>query len=254
MTDNEEDIVIEHRRNERLAATMRAQGVTGAQLAERAGIDVKTVERWVSSGRMPYPRHQGLVGTLLGVDPEHLCPSQRADAPPPPDLVTYHHRGAVPPDLWRRLVVGPTTTFSLLVYAGLPFFEHDPDVIATLRRRADEGLQVRLLFGDPDCAAVALRGREEGIDMGARIRNALRLAEPLVEQPGIQVRLHDTTLYTSLYLADDEGLVNHHVYGIPASQSPWIHARRVAGCSTLEKYRSTFDMVWADAQPYPGRT
>ena len=37
--------------------------------------------------------------------------------------------------------------------------------------------------------------------MSARIRNALLLYAPVVEQAGVELRLHDTVLYASIYRA-----------------------------------------------------
>jgi hypothetical protein len=85
-------------------------------------------------------------------------------------------------------------------------------------------VQVRLLFGDPSCDAVALRGREEAIGdgMAARIRLALSYLRPAFDAPGVQVRSHETTLYNSIYRYDDELLVNTHAYGAGAPQSPVV--------------------------------
>ena len=79
-----------------------------------------------------------------------------------------------------------------------------------MRRKAEDGVQVRLLYGDPESDAVALRGAEEGIGDGlaARIRLALGYMREAFDEPGVSVRLHGTTLYNSLYRYDDELLVN----------------------------------------------
>src|SRR5262249_57721578 len=88
---------------------------------------------------------------------------------------------------------------------------------------------------------------EEGIDtvMTARIRNALVLLRPLAAEPGIQLRLHDTVLYNSIYLGDDELLVNPHVYGCPASHAPVFHLRRTTPDAMAAPYVHSFDRVWA---------
>ena len=36
----------------------------------------------------------------------------------------------------------------------------------------------------------------------------------------IEIWLHRTVLYNSIYRADDQLLVNQHTYGIPAAQAP----------------------------------
>ena len=57
-------------------------------------------------------------------------------------------------------------------YAGLFLPDSRSDLASLVRRKAQEGVQVRLLYGDPDSEAVATRGGEEGIGDGlaARIR------------------------------------------------------------------------------------
>jgi len=111
-------------------------------------------------------------------------------------------------------------------------------------------VRIRLALGDPDSPAVALRGEEEGIDMAARVRNSLRIIEPLVGYPGIEVRLHATTLYASLYIADTELLANHHIFGTPASQAPVLHLRRAPGGFRFDRYARSFEKAWNDARPY----
>ena len=56
--------------------------------------------------------------------------------------------------------------------------------------------------------------------MTAKIRNALTLYRPLGAVENIEIRLHRTVLYNSIYRADDQLLVNQHAYGIPAAQAP----------------------------------
>jgi hypothetical protein len=37
----------------------------------------------------------------------------------------------------------------------------------------------------------------------------------------IEIRLHRTVLYNSIYRDDEQLLVNQHTYGIPAAQAPY---------------------------------
>jgi hypothetical protein len=47
--------------------------------------------------------------------------------------------------------------------------------------------------------------------------------------PGVELRLHTTTLYNSIYRFDGDMLVNAHAYGSPAAQSPVLHLRHLPG-------------------------
>lgn len=110
---------------------------------------------------------------------------------------------------------------------------------------------MRILLGDPDSESVAQRGTDEGIDdtMAAKIRNAVVMYQPLRDVDGIEFRLHRTVLYNSIYRADDQLLVNTHIYGFPAAQAPVLHLRRVAGADMVTTYMESFDRVWDNATP-----
>jgi hypothetical protein len=163
----------------------------------------------------------------------------------------YPHRGAVPPDRWFELLDSTRDRLDLLVHAGLFLSDGRPDLPKLICRKADEGVQVRLLYGDPDCAAVETRGAEEGIADGlaARIRLSLAYMREAFEADGVSVRLHATTLYNSLYRYDDELLVNAHAYGAAAAQSPVMHLRRMPGGRLFDHYMASFERVWQLAKP-----
>jgi hypothetical protein len=110
---------------------------------------------------------------------------------------------------------------------------------------------VRLLLGDPDGEQVARRGTDEQIGgdmMSARIRNALVLYAPLAEEHGVELRLHDTVLYNSIYRADNLMLVNAHAHGAPASHAPVLHLRDTGPDSMAVTYAASFERVWAGAR------
>jgi hypothetical protein len=65
----------------------------------------------------------------------------------------------------------------------------------------------------------------------------------------VEIRLHRTVLYNSIYVADDQLLVNSHVYGAPAQNAPVLHLRRVAGGDMVTTYLDSFERVWAGAVP-----
>lgn len=62
--------------NRRLADAMASAGVTPAELAKRIGVEDKTVERWIATGRTPYPVHQFAVEKELGVELSQLWPER----------------------------------------------------------------------------------------------------------------------------------------------------------------------------------
>ena len=48
--------------NERLRQAILSSGLSIDDLADQVGTDVKTVERWITQGRVPHPRNR--VGRL----------------------------------------------------------------------------------------------------------------------------------------------------------------------------------------------
>jgi transcriptional regulator with XRE-family HTH domain len=238
--------------NERLRAALLEHGFTPAALAADIGVDNKTVERWIS-GRTPYRRHRYAVSTRLGVDevylwPEALPREQVAEASASEFVTVYPHRSEVPRDVWKRLFDTAREDIGVLVYAGL-FLSEDAGLLRTLKRRAAAGVRLRFLLGDPDSRQVKQRAADEGAGgaMSAKIRSSLAGYQELMHADGVEFRLHRTILYNSIYRADDQVLVNTHIYGVPAAQAPVWHLRRVAGGEIAATYLESFERVWKDA-------
>jgi len=237
--------------NERLRMALHEAGLRLDDLARHVGVDAKTAERWVTKGRLPHPANRAQTARLVGVEEFVLWPQlvegRRGRAVSTAELLeVYPMRGAVPADSWYALMESARRRIDVLVYAGLFLPDGRADLAAMLRRKAEDGVQVRLLFGDPSCDAVTLRGREEGTGdgMSARIRLAMSYLRPAFDAPGVQVRSHGTTLYNSIYRFDDEFLVNTHAYGAGAPQSPVLHLRRIAGGQLFDYYMDSFERVW----------
>ncbi len=211
--------------NDRLRTAMLGRGVTPADLAAALDVDTKSVERWISPGRTPYRRHRYAVAAHLGVDEAYLWPDalnrdQVANASESEIVNIYPHRWAVPSDLWRNFFDNAEQDIGVLVYSGL-FLAEDAGIQRVFRNKADAG----------------------------KIRNAIVLYKPLRNIDGIEFRLHDTVLYNSIYRADDQVLVNTHIYNFPAAQAPVLHLRRVAGGDMVTTYLESFDHVWNGASP-----
>lgn len=98
---------------------------------------------------------------------------------------------------------------------------------------------------------MATRGAEEEVGAGLAHRTvlALRYYTTILAMPGVEMRLHDTTLYASIYRCDTTMLVNTHVYGAPAAQNPVLHLRAVPDGRVFDHYVASFDRVWKTARP-----
>lgn len=245
--------------NERLRGALLQRGLTVADLARRLDLDDKTVERWIARGRVPHRRNQRAAADILGVAPDYLWPDARhrdtylgAKAAKSEIVGTYPDRSSVPRDVWLNLLKSATTNIDVLVFSGTFLAQTNPRIAAMLKERAAQGVQVRLCFGDPAGSAVQVRDREEGIGstLGAKIRASLSYFTDLVDNPGCELRLHNTTLYASIFRYDSEAMINPHIWGRPASANPLLHVRDTGEEPMFRKYVESFDQVWDQATPW----
>lgn len=241
--------------NERLRVLLERSGYTTVSLAEHVGTDPKTVARWVSTGRVPHRRNAHTVARVLKADIFHLWPELGEPREEPAItseiLCFYPDRGSVPAGLWYELLETAKRNVDVLVYAGLFLADNRADLPGLLAKKAEEGVGVRVLLGDPTSEAVTRRGEEEGIGnaMSARIELTMAYLRPVFGRPGVDVRLHETTLYNSLFRFDDTLLVNTHVYGFPAAHNPVIHMRRATDSGIFDHHMSGFAKVWERSTP-----
>jgi transcriptional regulator with XRE-family HTH domain len=240
--------------NQALRQALADSRLTDVDVATRLGVDPKTVRRWIA-GKRPYPRHRWAVADLLGIAEDDLWPENEngeATVPTAPSQPhVYPHRWVVPHDTWHRLFESANEEIGILVYSGL-FLADDTGIVKLLESKAREGVNVRLLLGDPDSVHVRNRGIEEGIGdaMAAKIRNALVLYRRLLDVDGVELRLHDTVLYASIYRADDRLLVNPHVYGAPAANNPVFAITAATNADLAETYLHSFDRTWQTGSIY----
>jgi hypothetical protein len=222
-------------------------------VAARMGVDPKTVRRWLN-GRIPYANNRAALADLVGGAEADLWPD--AGGPltmrtRPEELATvYPHRWSVPRDVWTRFFASAEHEIGILAYSAL-FLAEDAGILRILADKGRVGVSVRIALGDPDSPHVAERGAEEGIGdaMPAKVRNALTLYHPLREVPNIEIRLHRTTLYNSIYRADDQLLVNQHAYGVHASHAPVFCLNGAEHGDMAAAYVASFKRVWLAAMP-----
>jgi transcriptional regulator with XRE-family HTH domain len=242
--------------NERLRSSITAANLSVLDVAAHVGVDPKTIERWITKARVPHRAHRWATAKLLGTDETYLWPETvddlRAKSASEAEFVhLYPHRGAVPPSLWETLLNRATDCIDVLIFSGLFLSDNHADLPDTLVTKARNGTKIRIAVGDPSSDAVVRRAEEEGIGDGlaARIKLSQRYLRPALEARGVELRIHTTTLYNSLYRFDEDILINTHVYGAPAAQNPVIHLRRVPGGRMFEHYLTSFERVWATASP-----
>lgn len=237
--------------NERLRSALLKRGLTYADLGEQVSVDPKTVERWVTQPRRPHRAHRLRVAALLGEDDGFLWPETANDhasvsASRAEIVEVFPNRGSVSSEFWLSMVDRTLDQIDLLAYAASFLHDAMPDFAELLASKARSGVRVRLLFGAPDSAAVAMRGEEEGIGdlLAARCRLTWSYWAPILAEQGIEARKHTTTLYNSLFRFDDTLLVNTHALGVAASHSPVLHLQKVAGGRLFAQYVRSFEKTW----------
>ncbi|GAA2729410.1 helix-turn-helix domain-containing protein [Cellulomonas aerilata] len=238
--------------NDKLRSAVRSAGFSVAEFADEIGVDPKTAQRWMTLDRTPHRTTATRAAKLLGVPPSWLWPElDRAEQGAGDGEVIgfYAHRAQVPKMLWRDLLIGATQSIDLATYAALHLVEDHPETVTLLAHKASIGVQVRIAMGDPDAPAIHLRGEEEQMTDGlvGRVRMANAYYAPLINAPGVQYRLHHTTLYNSIYRYDDQMIVNHHVYGLHGYLAPALHLRKSDAGDLFATYAGSFDRLWKES-------
>ena len=238
--------------NTALREAMAASQLTDTDVAAHLGVDPKTVRRWMT-GQRPYPRHRWAVADLLGIAEADLWPEEEPSPTPPTSphaQRVYPHRWQVPREVWHDLFASAEREIGILVYSGL-FLADDAGMLKALAEQAQQGPSVRILLGDPESQHIQRRGEDEGVGdaLASRARNALLLFKPLGDLEGIEIRLHSTVLYSSMFFTEKRVLANQHLHGLSAAKSPVVVVDRATSPDMAETYVRSFELVWQEAKP-----
>jgi transcriptional regulator with XRE-family HTH domain len=161
-------------RNQRLHDAIRQNGHRLTDLADEVGADPKTVERWISTGRLPRPAARRRLAELLGVPESVLWPDAPGVAYGTSELVgIYNTRRELPPATVGSLLDTAQRHVDVLAYAALWLWDTVPEFAERVATKSGAGANVRVCLGDPDSDAVALRGREEGDAEGMASRSRI---------------------------------------------------------------------------------
>lgn len=224
--------------------------VTPARLAQLAEVDVKTVQRWLSEDRVPYPITRHRVARALNHEETYLWPGLLIDGvggEANGNAVggAWPRRTAISTETWHRLFDHARSRLDILIYAGA-FLVETIDLADVLRFKAGQGVAIRVLVGDPDSGPVKARAAElELAWLPDRCRTTASYLAELADS-SVCVRLHGTTLYASQFRFDETLLINTHVHGVWASQSPVLRLD-YSGNAIFQFYDEAFERVWASA-------
>lgn len=186
--------------NERLRTAMMRSGVTVEDLSLCCAVDPKTIERWLSPGRVPHRTHRWTAARRLGYDENYLWPDarrpagRRAEATQGELVRLYPDRASVPREVWLRMLNNATEHVDVLFFSGTFYAQTQPRIAQQLADAAARGVALRLCFGDPISEAVATRDREEGLGgtLTHKICSTQTYYRQLADVPNCQMRLHST--------------------------------------------------------------
>jgi hypothetical protein len=232
---------------------MLRAGYSVETLAEAAGVVSKSVQRWITGEVTPFSRTRFRVAALLQEDEGYLWPQavNHAALVGAELVATYPRRTDVPGHLWTDFLRAARRNVDVLAFAGLFLTEEHSGWLPALAGKVGSDVRIRLLLGDPGGGQLAARDREYSIGGGVAGRVSAVLSYYRQLPDGVELRMHDTPLYNSIYRFDDEMLVNVHAYGILAAYTPVMHLRRVDG-AFFNTYVESFERVWASASMPPG--
>lgn len=243
-------------RNRRLAEALADRQLSTIDVATQLQVDPRTVGRWVEdAGRIPRAPLRMALARLLEVPAGLLWPTADTAPQAAAEIVAaYPSRTAVSAGQIMTLLRDAREAVDVLALAALWLWDAVPGFGETLAEKAAGGVDIRVCLGDPSGESARTRGREERIDDGLMHRCALSLtyARRWLDQHGDSLRVHDTTLYASVLRFDNDLLVNWHLYGVPAAQAPVIHLRLGEPAGIASAVMSSYERVWAAAQPAAG--
>lgn len=235
---------------ETLRRAMLRAHLSEEDVAARLEVDPKTVRRWLE-GRVPYLRHRWVLASLLDVDEADLWPEIHAAnavrSRPEEIKAVYPHRQVIPAQAWQSLFRSARYEIGILARTGL-FLAKEPGVLDVLADRARRGTRVRICVRNPTTSLAAERASDECTDetQAAWAREALAMLGAL-RQNGAEIRLHRTTLYGSIYRADNQLLVAQHIYGIPSERVPVLYLRSAVAGDMTTTYLDAFERIWTSA-------
>lgn len=239
-------------RNEVLHRALHIAGITTSDLAATVGVDPKTVDRWISKGRVPHPRHRVAAATAVREDVDVLWPDvvrRAVKVGADRELVAvYPRRSDMPRTLFRELITAARTRLWFGGYTSYFVWLETPDVGATLAAKAESGADIRFLLGDPDSDVTRTREAIEDSPLTISTRIALTQAELAKVPNPVPVRLSDRHIAMSVWIFDDDALVATHIGDGLGQDSVTLHLHRRQVGGVFDRYRDHFAQLWDTAR------
>lgn len=242
--------------NEALRRAMLEAKMTDHQLADRCGVDTKTVGRWITEpGRVPRARHRWAVCEALGEDEVLLWPAAARKAikvgPDREVVAVYPYRSSCPASLWQSLITKAERELTFAGYTNYFLWLEQARFGTALRRKAALGCRVRFLLGDPESDLTQSREQEEAValTLSTRIRVTLAELEKIRSQPGVEARFSDGHAYLSVFRFDDDMIVTPLLTHSVGHDAPTLHLRRHQDDGMFDRFAAHVEELWKRGTP-----
>ncbi|MCX4742483.1 DUF5919 domain-containing protein [Streptomyces antibioticus] len=242
--------------NEALQRAMTKAKLTDRQLAERCGVDAKTVTRWITeAGRLPHARHRWAAAEVLGEEESVLWPATVRKAikvGPDREVVSvYPYRSGVPAALWRTLITGAERELIFAGYTNYFLWLEQARFGTALRRKAAAGCRVRFIVGDPDSELTRSREEDEDValTLSTRIRVTLAELEKIRSRPGIEARFSGGHAHLSVFLFDNDMIVTPLLPHSVGHDAPTLHLHRQQDDGMFDRFASHVEELWGRGRP-----
>jgi transcriptional regulator with XRE-family HTH domain len=170
-------------------------------------------------------------------------------------LDVFPRRSNVPGELWDRLIAGAKSDITLGGYTNYFFWTERPHFSETLREKAEAGVRVRILLGNPDGEVTRRRERIESapLTLNTRIHITLDELATLGPVPGIEVKYSDANaeahVSRSIFRFDREALVCEHIAERLGHGSLTFHLRRLHDDGPFDQYVAHLEHLWDGGTP-----
>ncbi|WP_322942107.1 XRE family transcriptional regulator [Actinacidiphila yeochonensis] len=143
-------------------------------------------------------------------------------------------------------------------YTNYFLWLEQPNLVETLRRKAGEGVRVRVLLGDPEGEVTRQREAVEDVALtvSTRIRITLEHLARLGPLDGLEARFsaaEDAVNHVSLsvFRFDDDALVTPHLARLVGHDSPLLHLRRAGEAGMFARFAEHAEELWRRGTPVP---
>lgn len=238
--------------NDLLGGAIRAAGLDVYEVADVAGVNYRSVQRWIG-GRVPHPRYRQKLAQALGVDEQELWPETgrvRGKALLGEIVAVAARRGDRDTPDWRPLFRSATRQVDMLGYS-LEQVTAGKAAIKALAAKAAAGCPVRICLADPNSEiliATDAQQRPPG-RLLARVQESRRQLLGLLGQPGTELRQHRLANPYTVLRFDELMLVTLHLHATPGFQAPVLQLRRELDFGLFDQFAKHFEEIWELAIP-----